>query len=88
MELIFNKRLLLVELIKSKEFVQNSADLPFPSEKYKMAKIPEAEARLFKRVFICKDCKAKKKADQLNVLDKKVQCRKCGGRNLRVLRKK
>ena len=53
-----------------------------------MARIPEAEARLFKRVFVCKNCKSKKKADQLSVLDKKVQCRKCGGRNLRVLRKK
>ena len=53
-----------------------------------MARIPEAEARLFKRVFICKDCKAKIKADQLKVLAKKIQCRGCGGRNLRVIKKK
>jgi ribosomal protein L40E len=53
-----------------------------------MAKIPEAEARLFKRVFVCKHCKSKIKADQLKVLDKKIQCRKCGSRDLRVLKKK
>ena len=53
-----------------------------------MAKIPEADARLFKRVFVCKDCKAKVKADQLKVIAKKVQCRSCGGRNLRVVKKK
>ncbi len=53
-----------------------------------MARIPEAEARLFKRVFICKDCKAKIKADQLKVLAKKIQCRNCGRRNLRVIKKK
>jgi len=53
-----------------------------------MAKIPEAEARLFQRVFVCKDCKAKIKADQLKVLDRKIQCRSCGKRNLRVIKKK
>jgi len=53
-----------------------------------MTKIPEAEARLFKRVFVCKDCSHKIKADQLKVLAKKIQCRNCGGRKLRVIRKK
>ena len=53
-----------------------------------MAKIPEAEARLFKRVFVCKDCSSKIKADQLKVIAKKVQCRKCGSRRLRVVRRK
>ena len=28
-----------------------------------MAKIPEAQNRLFKNVFVCKNCKTKKKAD-------------------------
>ncbi len=53
-----------------------------------MAKIPEAEARLFKNVFVCKNCKRKIRAHPLKVFARKVKCRKCGSRDLRPVRKK
>jgi ribosomal protein L40E len=53
-----------------------------------MAKIPEAQKRLFKNVFVCKKCKSKIKTEPLKVLEGKVKCRKCGGRSFRPLKKK
>jgi len=53
-----------------------------------MAKIPEAQNRLFKNVFVCKNCQSKIKAKQIQVLEGKVKCRKCGKRALRPLKKK
>ena len=42
-----------------------------------MAKIPEAQNRLFKNVFVCKKCQIKQKADPQKILKGKVKCRKC-----------
>lgn len=53
-----------------------------------MAKFAEAEARLFKNVFVCKDCKTKLKAPVLSVKEGKVKCRNCKSRSLRTVRKK
>ena len=53
-----------------------------------MVKFPEADARLFKRVFVCRNCKSKVKADNMLVMSKKVSCRKCGSKALRPVRKK
>ena len=53
-----------------------------------MSKFPEAEARLFKNVFVCKVCKSKIKAPVLKVLSGRVKCRKCGASKLRPVRKK
>lgn len=53
-----------------------------------MAKIPEAEARLHKNVYVCKDCKRKIKAQPLKVLAGKIKCRHCNSNALRPLRKK
>lgn len=53
-----------------------------------MAKFEEAEARLFHRMFVCKDCKSKQRAPVLKVKEGKVKCRKCGSHNLRPIRKK
>lgn len=53
-----------------------------------MAKFPEAEARMFKDVFVCRVCKSKRKAPVLKVLGGKVACRKCQSQKLRVKRKK
>ena len=53
-----------------------------------MAKFPEAEARLFSRMFVCKKCKSKLRAPVLKVTEGKVVCRKCGSRALRPVRKK
>lgn len=51
-------------------------------------KIPEAQARLFKNMFVCKSCQGKMKADGQRVLENKVKCRKCGKRSFRPLKKK
>jgi hypothetical protein len=53
-----------------------------------MVKFPEADARLFKGVFVCRKCKTKTKTTNLKVLAGKVTCKKCGGHAFRPLRKK
>lgn len=44
---------------------------------------PEAVARLYHRVFICRVCKSKIRADLTKVRVRKVKCRKCGSYDLR-----
>ncbi|MHA1742631.1 MAG: 50S ribosomal protein L40e [Candidatus Heimdallarchaeota archaeon] len=44
---------------------------------------PEAMGRIFHRVFVCKVCKSKIRADPAKVREGKVKCRKCGSRELR-----
>jgi formylmethanofuran dehydrogenase subunit E len=51
-------------------------------------KIPAAQARLFKNVFVCKNCGSKKRADARKIIEGKVKCRKCKGKAFRPLRKK
>ena len=53
-----------------------------------MVKFPEAQARMFKNVFVCKRCKSKIRADNMKVIAKKVKCRKCNDKALRPVRKK
>ena len=53
-----------------------------------MAKIPEAQARLYKNVFICKKCKSKVRSPTIKILQEKVKCRSCGGKSFRAVRKK
>lgn len=53
-----------------------------------MVKFPEAAARMFHRTFVCKRCKTKRKADVMKVLQKKISCRKCGGKSFRVIKSK
>jgi formylmethanofuran dehydrogenase subunit E len=53
-----------------------------------MAKIAAAQARLFKNIFICKDCSSRIRTDSLRVMNGKVSCRKCKGKSLRPIRKK
>ena len=48
---------------------------------------PEALARTYSRVFVCKKCKSKIRTDYSKVKDGKVKCRKCGSRALRPKRK-
>jgi len=52
------------------------------------AKIPEAQKRLFKNVYVCKKCQNKIKTSPLKVLEGKAKCRKCTSRELRPLKKK
>jgi len=53
-----------------------------------MAKIQEASNRLFKNVFVCKDCQTKMRADPQKILRGKVKCRKCGKGAFRPLKRK
>lgn len=53
-----------------------------------MAKVAEAEARIFHNIFVCRVCKTKIKAPILKVTNGKVRCRKCGSSALRPKRKK
>jgi len=42
-----------------------------------MVKIPAAQARLFKNIFVCKNCKSKIRTQPIRVINGKVRCRKC-----------
>jgi len=53
-----------------------------------MAKIPEAQNRLFKNIFVCKKCKSKVRAEARKIIEGKVRCRKCKSQKFRPLRKK
>lgn len=53
-----------------------------------MAKFPEADARKFKNVFICKRCKAKRRTSMRKVLEGKSRCKSCKSKYLRPKRKK
>ncbi|MEM5834684.1 MAG: 50S ribosomal protein L40e [Candidatus Aenigmatarchaeota archaeon] len=48
---------------------------------------PEALQRLFFRVYVCRVCKTKMRADPAKVKAGKVKCRKCGSRALRPKRR-
>lgn len=53
----------------------------------KAQKFPEAAARIFERIFICRKCGCKNRADILKVKNGKIKCRKCKRRQLRPIRK-
>ena len=53
-----------------------------------MVKFPEAEARLFKNMFVCRRCKKKIRASNALVIAGDVLCRSCKGKALRPVRKK
>ncbi len=53
-----------------------------------MTKFPEAEARMFRNIFVCRRCKTKLRAPNIKVVSGKISCRKCSGKALRPLRKK
>ncbi len=53
-----------------------------------MAKIPAAQTRLFKNVFVCKKCGTKIKSDPKKILEGKVKCRKCKRKAFRPIKKK
>ena len=50
-------------------------------------RFPEAEHRLFHRVFVCMKCGAKNKGDLAKVRAGKVKCRKCKAKRLRQIHK-
>ena len=52
-----------------------------------MAKFPEAQARLFKNIYVCRNCKTKMRSTPQKVNLKKLVCRKCGKRVFRPIKK-
>lgn len=48
---------------------------------------PEAMSRLYTKVFVCKVCKSKIRADPAKVRQGKVKCRKCRSKALRPKRR-
>ncbi len=52
-----------------------------------MAKFPEAQARLFGNVYVCRGCKTKMKSTPQKVNLKKLVCRRCGKRAFRAIKK-
>jgi DNA replicative helicase MCM subunit Mcm2 (Cdc46/Mcm family) len=51
-------------------------------------KIPAAMNRLYKNVFVCKNCSLKIRADARKVIEGKAKCRRCKGKAFRPIRKK
>ncbi len=51
-------------------------------------KVPAAQARLLRRVFVCKRCGSKIKTDMLKIMNGKVRCRRCNYQTFRPKRKK
>jgi len=51
-------------------------------------KIPIAQERLFKNVFVCRNCSLKMRADPKKIAEGKVRCRKCKKRAFRQIKKK
>jgi len=53
-----------------------------------LVKFPEAQARLFKNKFVCKNCKAVIRAPNMSVIQGKIKCRRCNSKALRPSRKR
>ncbi|MEK6873293.1 MAG: hypothetical protein AABW91_00445 [Nanoarchaeota archaeon] len=53
-----------------------------------MAKLQAAQNRLYKNLFLCKNCGAKIRVDPKKILEGKIKCRKCKKRKFRAHRKK
>ena len=51
-------------------------------------KIPAAQQRMFKNVFVCKNCGSKIKADPRKIIEGKIKCRKCQKRAFRAIKRK
>lgn len=51
-------------------------------------KYPEASARLFYRVFVCRKCKTKMKANGRDINANKKSCKNCQGRHFRPIKSK
>lgn len=53
-----------------------------------MVRFPEAIARMYHGIFVCKKCKSKRRADIRKILAKRISCRKCGGKAFRPIKSK
>ena len=48
-------------------------------------KFPEAEERMFNRVFICMKCGARKRGDLVKLRAGKLKCRRCKSKKRRAI---
>jgi len=53
-----------------------------------MAKFPEADIRMFKNKFVCRNCKTVIRASSLKIIEKSIKCRNCAGKKFKPKRKK
>jgi len=53
-----------------------------------MAKFQEADARMFRNKFVCRNCKSVMRAPSRKVAEKAIKCRDCGGKDFKPKRKK
>jgi DNA replicative helicase MCM subunit Mcm2 (Cdc46/Mcm family) len=51
-------------------------------------KLAAAQARLYKNIFVCKNCKTKIRAESRKIIEKKIRCRKCLKKDFRPIRRK
>lgn len=52
-----------------------------------MVKFKEAQARLFRNVFVCRKCKTKVRTSMIKILQKKVTCKNCSSKAFRPIKK-
>ena len=52
-----------------------------------MVRFPEAVTRLYTRVFVCRKCKKKIKANISSIVSKRLTCKKCGGKAFRAIKR-
>ncbi|MEA3378902.1 MAG: hypothetical protein U9Q69_04655 [Nanoarchaeota archaeon] len=52
-----------------------------------MVKHEAAMKRLFHRIFVCKNCKTKKRTSMSKILQGKISCKKCGSKAFRPIKK-
>jgi len=53
-----------------------------------LVKFPEAEARKFRNMFVCRKCKSKIRAPNIKIIQGKISCRKCTSKAFKAVRKK
>lgn len=48
-------------------------------------KLPAAMTRLYRNMFVCKNCGQKMRSESLKVISKTITCRRCGKHNFRTV---
>ncbi|MBS3083917.1 hypothetical protein J4423_03875 [Candidatus Pacearchaeota archaeon] len=48
-------------------------------------KLPAAMTRLFRNMFVCKNCGQKMRSESLKVISKSITCRRCRKHNFRTV---
>ncbi|HLC54463.1 MAG TPA: hypothetical protein VJK07_02420 [Candidatus Nanoarchaeia archaeon] len=52
------------------------------------AKLPAAQKRMFKNIFVCKSCSQKMRSEPLKIVQGQIACRRCEGHSFRPIRSK